>query len=121
MRIGIDIDDTITRCPEFFALISRALVAGGHEVYVISYREGQEAVRAELGGWGIAYSDVVLPTNEELDNAGFYEWKVQTCRRLKIDVLFEDMPEVINRLDDSVVAFMPYDADLGQVTYQDTQ
>ena len=34
-----------------------------------------------------------------------------------VEVLFEDMPEVVNELDASVLALVPFDADLGRLTY----
>jgi hypothetical protein len=118
MRVALDIDDTITRCPPFFSLISKALIAAGHQVFVISYRMDQEAVEQELRHvYDLAFSEVILPTSQELDREGFYNWKANACRRLEIDIFFEDMPEVINELDPSVVAFMPYDAYFGKVTY----
>ncbi len=41
------------------------------------------------------------------------------CRRLGIEVFFEDMPEVVNKLDPDVLALVPFDADLGRLTYID--
>ena len=91
----------------------------GHGVYIISYREGQEEVENELREYGISFDEVILPRYEDLDHTGFYEWKAETCRRLEIDVFFEDMAEVINELGPPVVAFMPVDRELGRVTYVD--
>jgi len=118
MRVALDIDDTITRCPQFFSFISKALIAAGHDVFVISYRLDHEEVEQQLKSeYDIAFNKVILPTSEELDREGFFGWKANACRRLNIDIFFEDMPEVINELDPSVVAFMPYDAELGKVAY----
>ena len=39
MRIGIDLDFTITDFPEFFSVVASALLRTGHEVHVITYRE----------------------------------------------------------------------------------
>ncbi len=36
MRIGLDIDDAITRDPEFFAPISGLLTDAGHDVFIIT-------------------------------------------------------------------------------------
>ena len=120
MRVALDIDDTITRCPEFFSFISKAMMAAGHDVYVISYRDNQQAVEEELRDiHNIAFRQVVLPSEDDFRDQGFYEWKANVCRSLKIDIFFEDMPEVVNELDRSVVAFMPFDAGLGRVTYVD--
>jgi hypothetical protein len=117
MRVAFDIDDTITRCPEFFAVISQALMTAGHDVYIISYRSGRGTVEQELEGYGIQFRDVVLPSDEDFDHFGFYEWKAHACRNLKIDIFFEDMPEVVNKLDPSVLAFVPLDPDLGRLDY----
>ncbi len=119
MRVAFDVDDTITRCPEFFSLLSRALKAAGHRVFIITYREGSPDTQRELRDWGIEYDTLVTPTDEELDAHGFFQWKADACRRLKIDIFFEDMPEVINLLDETTIAMMPVDPPLGKVTYQD--
>ena len=37
MVIGIDIDDTITRNPQFFAILSSAFVKAGHRVIIITF------------------------------------------------------------------------------------
>lgn len=117
MRVALDIDDTITRHPEFFAFLSKALIDSGNEVYIISYRQGQQEVEADLAVYGISFTEVVLPTTEDLGREGFYEWKAATCRRLGIEVFFEDMPEVVNELDSNVLALVPFDPDLGRLTY----
>lgn|GEM_PF-1056982 len=117
MRVALDIDDTITRHPEFFAFLSKALIDSGNEVYIISFRQGQEEVEADLAAYGISFTEVILPTNEDLEREGFYEWKAVTCRRLGIEIFFEDMPEVVNKLDPHVLALVPFDADLGRLTY----
>jgi len=121
MRVALDIDDTITRHPRFFAFLSKALIRAGHSVYIISYRQGQEEVEADLAAFGISFTEVVLPSSEDLAREGFYEWKAAACKRLGVEVFFEDMPEVINELDKSVVAFVPFDAGLGRLTYVEEQ
>ena len=119
MRIAFDIDDTITRHPEFFRFLSGALKAAGHQIFVITYREGLEDTEAELADYGIEYDELILATEEQLRDVDFFEWKAQVCRAKEIDVFFEDMPEVLNRLDRSTMACMVVDPDLGQVTYKD--
>ena len=120
MRVAFDVDDTITRCPEFFALLSRALRAGRSQVYIITFREDREGTEQELREWGIEYDELVMATDGELDACGFYRWKADACRRRKIDIFFEDMPEVINLLDESTIAMMPIDPPLGKVAYEAT-
>lgn len=122
MRVAFDIDDTITLCPEFFALISKALMDAGHDVFIISYRMDQQATEEELRNSGIVFREVLLlgDTGDECTEVDFYEWKAEMCRKLKIDIFFEDMPEVINELDDSTIAFMPVDRSWGRVEYQES-
>ena len=47
--------------------------------------------------------------------------KAATCQRLGIGVVLEDMPEVVNDLDANILAFVPFDADLGRLTYVEQQ
>jgi hypothetical protein len=118
MRVAFDVDDTITRCPEFFALLSRALQAGGHSVFIITYREDRPETEQELRAWGIQYDELVTPTDRDLQERGFYRWKAEACRLRKVDIFFEDMPEVVNLLDESTLAMIPVDPPLGKITYE---
>lgn len=125
MRIAFDIDDTITRCPEFFAVVTKALMASGHKVYIVSYREYRGFAEEDLAEHCVSFDELVLPTEEELRRtppsgwrANAARWKADVCRRLQIDVLFEDMPDVIAALDKSTVAFMAVDPSLGTVKYE---
>ncbi|MBP7935413.1 MAG: hypothetical protein KA354_12275 [Phycisphaerae bacterium] len=125
MRIAFDIDDTITRCPEFFAVISKALRAAGHKVYIISYREDRGFAEEDLAECGVSYDELILFADDERkaggakswqDEAG--RWKAEVCRQLEIDVLFDDMPEVVSALDEQTAAFMTVDPSLGSVAYE---
>jgi len=123
-RIAFDIDDTITRCPQFFAVISKALRAAGHKVYVISYREDREFAEQDLADYGVLYDELALPSQAEMHSAPPGEWKnaaarwkADVCRRLAIDVFFEDVPEVVNAMGGGTVAFMAVDSTLGKVGY----
>ena len=44
-------------------------------------------------------------------------WKAEACRNLKIDLFFDDMPEVLNALSATTVAYMAIDPSLGSVAY----
>ena len=124
MRIGFDIDDTITRCPVFFAVVTSALIASGNKVYIISFREDREFAEEDLADHQIAFDTLVLPTEQEYRSAtdnnwreGAAEWKAEVCRRLKIDLLFDDMPEVVNALPSETVGIMVVEQSLGKVKY----
>lgn len=48
MIIAFDIDDTITRHPPFFAVLSRALVEAGHQVLIITFRDDPTVTAEDL-------------------------------------------------------------------------
>lgn len=125
MNFRIDIDDTITRCPAFFAFTSKALRSAGHKVYILSYREDRGFAEEDLAEYGIEYDELVLPADEDIRGVPWQEWKgaaarwkAETCRQHGIDIFFEDMPEVVNALDSTVTVFMPVDPALGSVCYE---
>ena len=107
MVIGFDIDDTITRHPKSFSVISKALVAAGHRVIIITFREDRASTEAVLLKWGIAYDELITSTLETALEHGVDEWKAEVCSRHAVEVFFEDDPAVLAHLDDSVVAMMP--------------
>lgn len=61
MIIGLDLDGTITRCPQFFAVISKALVAAGHKVYIVTWREDKEFTLEDLAEHGITFNQLIMP------------------------------------------------------------
>jgi hypothetical protein len=127
MNIALDIDDTITRCPEFFSIISKALRAAGHRVYIISWREDREFAEEDLAEYGIDCDQLILPAEQEIRGVPHRDWetaagrwKPAACRRLQIDILFGDMPQVVNAVDRQTTVFMPVDPALGKVGYART-
>ncbi len=62
MKLYLDIDDTITADPVFFAKISRRVRECGGEVHVVSSRsqEAMPQTRTEIDAMGIAYSSIYL-------------------------------------------------------------
>ena len=111
MVIGLDIDDTITRHPEFFALMSQALVAAGHEVVIITFRDDREATQEDLESWGVAYTKLVTSSLEAHLEHGVDEWKGVVCSEHGVEVFFDDDPDVIRYVDSSVTTFLSVDPD----------
>ncbi len=125
MNIAFDLDGTITRSPAFFSVISKALVASGHSVFIVTWREDREFALEDLAEHGITFSQLVLPSEQQIRGIGYQQWKAaaaqwkaEVCRTLKVDVFFEDMPEVINALDVETAAFMAVDPQLGRLKYE---
>ncbi|MCB9883641.1 MAG: hypothetical protein H6834_17770 [Planctomycetes bacterium] len=101
MKVGLDLDGTIlgARLEPLFALLSRAIVEHGGEVHVITYREQSHAdLRAELDALSITYTDCHLPPR----GVDAPAWKRQVAERLDLDVFFEDSPEVLAELPESI-------------------
>ncbi len=115
MIIAFDIDNTITRHPEFFALISHSLKDAGHTVVIITFRENREETRALLGELGIAYDTLVTSSLEAHLEHGVDEWKAAICRQRRVDIFFEDDPRVITHVDPSTVCMMPIDKELHDI------
>lgn len=114
MRVGLDIDGTITRSPEFFAFLSRALIEAGHQVVVVTHRLDRELTEEELADYGVQYHELVLPESFDHEIA---DWKVEAFERVKPDVVFEDMLDVVNRLPRTIVSFVPLTSKLGTLQY----
>ena len=111
MKIGLDIDDTISANPQFFADLCRHTYGQGGSVIIISSRSEGEEVRAitteQLKGWSIHYDRLYLfrPFEEvehicphaELDWYKKYLWqKVHHCINESVDFYYDDDDKVID-------------------------
>ncbi len=110
MIIAIDIDDTITAMPKFFAILSRAVIRDRGKVIIVSSRtksdEVLQSTEKELKEYGIVHSKLVLIDGldtaaavcpcQELDWWNKYLWqKVAVCQREGVEVVAEDDEKVI--------------------------
>ena len=107
MIVRFDIDDTITLHPEFFSLISHALINAGHKVIIITIREDQQTAENDLKLWNVVYNKLVTSTLESCLVHGVNEWKAGVCRQNNVDIFFDDDPHVIKHIDDSTFCIMP--------------
>ena len=96
MNIGIDLDDTISSSPEFFAVLSAAFLAAGHAVHVVTYREpGTESLVAqELRAHGVPFTALHLPDPGERPPT----FKARVAASLGLDWMIDDSPEVLARM-----------------------
>lgn len=110
MIVALDIDDTITRHPEFFALISQSLAKAGHRVLIITFRDeaGRTDTEADLTGWGIAYDELICWSMASCDLADVDAWKAMVCREHGVDVFFEDDAAVLAHVDEETVCLQPF-------------
>jgi len=100
MRVGIDVDGTITRLPWFFHLITEALVAKGHKVHIITYRppELKEYTVKQLRLWRIKYDKLHISDQKLLAP----EWKRNVVKEEQIDLMIEDDVDVLLALPKGV-------------------
>lgn len=109
MKIGIDLDNTITEYPEFFSLMTNALHSFA-EIFVITNREksirSRENIKDELELMNIFYHHIII-TGEKAD----------FILENDINILFEDTDEYFLELPEKVKVFKIREAgnfDFGQ-------
>lgn len=117
MHVGIDIDETITAAPAFFAFLSRALRREGHRVTILTLRRCREGAETTLRELGISYDTLeTLPPEFE---GCVVTWKVERVHALGLDVLVDDLTDVANRVRDDVFVLVPRDLEMGFLTHLD--
>lgn len=95
MKIGIDLDDTISHAPAFFALVTHG-TAGRAEIFIITRREpGTEAeIALELAGYGIRFDHIKITDK-----------KAEFILAQGIEVYFDDTDEYFQHLPGQVKVF----------------
>jgi len=107
-RIALDIDDTITVEPPFFAAVSESVWGLGRELHIVSSRSpaARSETLAELRGYGIRFSALhltpdisaaqTLCPHRELDWYSRWLWlKVDYALKHKITHFVDDDPKVL--------------------------
>ncbi len=115
-RVGLDIDDTMTRNWAFFCFMANALVDAGHKVYVITLRDDFVATRDELAARGLRYTELICADLDAMQGS-VEAWKAAICQDRAVDILFDDMEEVMNHLPETTLGLMPVDPARGLVYY----
>lgn len=110
MTVGFDIDGTITRHPPFFAFLGASLVEAGHRVLIVTFRADRESTQADLEAWAIPYHKLITSTAQSVLEQGVDRWKAAVCRDEKIDVFFEDDPEILQHISPRTFCLMPVDS-----------
>jgi hypothetical protein len=97
LKVGLDMDDTITYCPEFFSLMTNAL-KDVVEIHIITNREqtleSEAGTRKELEELNIYYTHLVITEN-----------KAEYILKEDITVYFDDTDEYFLTLPESVKVF----------------
>ena len=97
LKIGIDLDDTITYCKQFFSMMTNAM-QDMVEIHIITNREqapeNEIAIRKELDELGICYHYLAV-----------IDKKAEYLLREGITVFFDDTDEYFLSLPESVTVF----------------
>ncbi len=97
LKIGIDLDDTITYCTSFFSMMTNAM-KDMVEIHIITNREqtpeSEAGIRKELDELGIRYHHLVVTDK-----------KAEYILKEGITVFFDDTDEYFLSLPESVTVF----------------
>ena len=102
MNIGIDIDGTITAAPEFFACLTKALFADGHNVHILTFRAHSMKEQTEklLKDIGIKYHGLHF-----VENFVDLSLKARWADKLDLDMVMEDRINVLGAMPSNVQKF----------------
>ena len=76
----------------------------------MTFRTDFESAEACLKGHDIRYDKLIVSTDPELGrktDESLHQWKARLVNRMKPDLFFEDMPEVVSLIDDDIPVFQP--------------
>ena len=110
MHICLDVDETITYAPAFFAALCDKFAEA--RVTIVTFRTDKTETERYLNSIGVRFNRVVVSTDPDhgkTADQSLYEWKANFVNRMRPDMFFEDMPEVVARVDPSILVFMPCD------------
>lgn len=111
LKVGFDIDGTITEEQDFFAKFSKIVKANGGKVFIVSSRTDNAFVlketKQELKQLGIHFDEIYLLPDFESAKANCarleLDWyqkyifqKINFCKEKNIQIFFEDEDKVID-------------------------
>lgn len=89
--LGIDIDGCVDEAPLFFQVLMHRWLG---KVFVISFRSDRSKAEAYLAQFKIRYDELILVSS--------FEAKAEVIREKSILVFFDDQPEVLKQIPESV-------------------
>jgi len=110
MHICLDIDDTITYQPSFFMKLSHSF--SDAKITIVTFRTDREAAEVYLNQIGIRYDKLIVSSDAKLgqkEGETLHVWKANLINEMQPDLFFEDMPEAVALVDDSIAVFQPCD------------
>lgn len=113
MNIGIDLDDTITDVPVIFQLLTHAIcecVPAKHTIHIITYRDeaDRKQTEKEVLKLGVSFHHLHLAPQ----GVDAPQWKAKLAKELKLDIMFDDSPEVLAAMPENVKRFWICDPEI---------
>ena len=90
LRLGLDWDDTVTDYPAAFGLLCRAFGS----VVIITLNQGVTVAEAERR-LGCRIERIEYCPDDVVIGGTSHIWKAETCRRLGVDLMFDDDLDVV--------------------------
>lgn len=108
MKLGLDMHGVIDSDPIFFSDISRHLINGGHEVFIITGKEDGPILTKEILDCRMTYTSILSITTYHKQIGTYIKYKngdpnrpliappkwdrtkADFCRRLDIDIMIDD-------------------------------
>lgn len=115
MRVGIDFWNVISQHPAYFKELSKSLMWNENDVYIISavgnrqlkkYANTHEGYIETIKGFKVPCTEIILCDFGD-DDSLIPEMKLAECKRLMIDMFYDDRPSTIELLhQNSIAAFL---------------
>ena len=121
MKIGIDVHGVITDYPEFFSVLTRALIEEEHEVHIITGKSVIDGkIKDKLKLFDIAYTRIFSIVDSEIEKgtevrhteegiwmseAIWNSAKANYCRAQGIDMMFDDEKDYAKYFEGSRTKF----------------
>lgn len=115
LKIGVDLDGTISEYPEFFKLFTQAMAEIGCKIYIVTDRPpgSEDVVEGELEKYGTTYHTIKITAE-----------KAKYIKEEGIRVLYDDTDEYFVDLPEEVAVFKvreKYNFDFRQKMWRDRE
>jgi len=94
MKLGIDLDGTALRYPDFFSKLTQLW---DDDIYILTFRTSMENCIDDCRKHNIKYKEIILANRDDS--------KAKEIERLGIEVFFDDMPEFSRHVSPECAVF----------------
>ncbi|MBL8535388.1 MAG: hypothetical protein JNL33_16190 [Betaproteobacteria bacterium] len=109
MHVCLDVDSTVNYAPDFFVALCRRFPDA--VITAITSGIDESETQSYLDSIGLRYDriiDSISPGYERQEDESPHEWKAEMVNRLRPDILFECVPQVVSLIHPSILVFLPW-------------